>query len=398
MVVQTIWYGYISLMADHTPSSLIELGLFTGIPQHENFCRLPNSIPTSKMSPSSTPHHWPAADVIGLPDTYVFEGRTKSSADFLVETDTAALLVLRDGAICFENYALTGGREVAWISMSVAKSVISALVGIAVGEGHISSIDRPISDYVRATPGSAYDGVSIREVLQMSSGARWNEDYHDPDSDIYRLAAAMGEGGTLEAFVATMVRDSEPGRECRYNSGDTQALGQLLVSATNRSITDYMQEKLVEPLGISSPAYWLVDSAGMEVAFAGLVMTARDFAKFGELYRNSGVWRGSQLVPESWVRASLTADAPHLKPGRPVIGSHALELGYGYQWWLPAGDSGEFSAIGVYNQFVYVDPTKKTVVVKLSANRAYGTSDDESTNREHETIAFLRAVSDRPTR
>jgi CubicO group peptidase (beta-lactamase class C family) len=385
-------------MGDHTRSSLVELGLFTGIPQHENFCRLPDLIPTSKMSPSSTPHHWPTTDVIDLPDTYAFEGRVKSVEDFLVETDTAALLVLHDGVICFESYALTGGRDVAWISMSVAKSVISALVGIAVDEGHISSIDQPISDYVRARPGSAYDGVSIREVLQMSSGARWHEDYHDPDSDIYRLAAAMGEGGTLEAFVATMVRDDEPGRVCRYNSGDTQALGQLLVSATNRSITDYMQEKLVEPLGISSPAYWLVDSTGMEVAFAGLIMTARDYAKFGELYRNGGTWRGNQIVPGSWVRASLTAEAAHLQPGRPIVGTHPLNLGYGYQWWLPAGDSDEFSAIGVYNQFVYVDPTKKTVIVKLSANRVYGTSDDEATNREHETVAFLRAISGRPTR
>jgi CubicO group peptidase (beta-lactamase class C family) len=383
-------------MADHTPSSLVELGLFTGIPQHENFSRVPELIPASKMSPSSTPHDWPATDPIDLPDTYVFNGESKSAEDFLVQTDTAALLVLHDGAISYEWYGLTGGSHVPWISMSVAKSVISALVGIAVDEGHISSIDQPIGDYIRVTPGSAYDGVSIKDVLQMSSGARWNEDYNDPASDIFRLAAAMGDGGTLEEFVATMVRDNEPGRICRYNSGDTQALGALLVGATGRSITDYMQERLVEPLGISSPAYWLVDSAGMEVAFAGLVMTARDYAKFGELYRNGGRWRGKQIVPQSWVDASLTADADHLQPGRPIVGSHALDLGYGYQWWLPASNSGEFSAIGVYNQFVYVSPTKKTVVVKLSANRMYGTSDDESTNRELETIAFLRALTGTP--
>ncbi len=159
-----------------------------------------------------------------------------------------------------------------------------------------------------------------------------------------------------------------------------------------------MQEKLVEPLGFSSPAYWLVDSTGMEVAFAGLVMTARDYAKFGELYRNGGRCRGEQLVPQSWIGASLTSDADHLQPGRPVVGSHALGPGYGFQWWLPASDSGEFTAIGVYNQFVYVSPAKKTVVVKLSANRMYGTSDDESTNRELETIALLRAVIDSPDR
>lgn len=385
-------------MADHTPSSLVELGLFSGIPQHENFSRVPELIPTSKMSPSSTPHDWPTTDPIGLPDTYVFNGESRTADDFLVQTDTAALLVLHDGAISYEWYGLTGGPHVPWISMSVAKSVISALVGIAVDEGHISSIEEPIGDYIRVTPGSAYDGVSIKDVLQMSSGARWNEDYNDPVSDIFRLAAAMGDGGTLEEFVATMVRDNEPGSVCRYNSGDTQALGALLVGATGRSITDYMQEKLVEPLGISSPAYWLVDSAGMEVAFAGLVMTARDYAKFGELYRNGGRWRGKQIVPKSWVAASLTAASDHLQPGRPVVGSHALDLGYGYQWWLPASNSGEFSAIGVYNQFVYVSPIKRTVVVKLSANRLYGTSDDESTNRELETIAFLRALSGTPAR
>jgi CubicO group peptidase (beta-lactamase class C family) len=383
-------------MAYHTPSSLVELGLFTGIPQHENFTRVPELIPTSKMSPSSTPHDWPATDPVDLPDTYAFNGESRAAEDFLVQTDTAALLVLHDGAISYEWYGLTGGPNVPWISMSVAKSVISALVGIAVDEGHISSIDQPIGDYIRVTPGSACDGVSIKDVLQMSSGARWNEDYNDPASDIFRLAAAMGDGGTLEEFVATMVRDNEPGRICRYNSGDTQALGALLVGATGRSITDYMQEKLVEPLGISSPAYWLVDSAGMEVAFAGLVMTARDYAKFGELYRNGGRWRGKQIVPKSWVDASLTSDADHLQPGRPVVGSRALDLGYGYQWWLPASDFGEFTAIGVYNQFVYVSPSKKTVVVKLSANRMYGTSDDESTNRELETIAFLRALIGTP--
>lgn len=181
--------------------------------------------------------------------------------------------------------------------MSVAKSYISALIGIAVEEGHIAGVDRPISDYVRVVPGSAYDGASIKDVFQMSSGARWNEDYTDLESDIFRLEAAMSEDGTLEDFVATMVAEAAPGTVCRYNSGDTQALGQLLVNATGRSIADYMQEKLVEPLGFSAPSYWLVDKSGMEAASAGLVVTARDNATFGELYRNGGTRRGNQIVP-----------------------------------------------------------------------------------------------------
>lgn len=379
-------------MTDHKPASLFELGLFAGVPQHENFCRIAEILPTTTLEPSSHPHPWDRGDGVELPRTYRFGGQTKSVEEFFVETDTAALPVLQDGALRHERYALTGGPDVTWISMSVAKSFISALVGIAVSEGHIADIDEPISAYVPVDKGSAYDGVSIRNVLQMSSGARWNEDYHDPSSDVYRLIAALGSGGSLDDFVATMAADNEPGVLCRYNSGDTQALGALLVRATGRSLTDYMQEKLCEPLGMTHRGHWLVDTRGMEVAFAGLALTARDYARIGELYRNGGIWRGEQVVPGSWVSASLSPDADRLLPGRPIVGTHRFSFGYGYQWWIPAGERDEFSAIGVYNQFVYVDPASHSVIVKLSANRAYGTSSEESTNREGETLAFLRAI------
>jgi CubicO group peptidase (beta-lactamase class C family) len=125
----------------------------------------------------------------------------------------------------------------------------------------------------------------------------------------------------------------------------------------------------------------------------GLNLTARDYAKLGELYRNGGLWQGQQIVPADWVRDSVTVAAPHLEPGRPLVGGHHVDLGYGYQWWVPAGDRGEFSAIGVYNQFVYIDPASSTTIVKLSANRRYGTSTEESTNREMETLSFLRAIA-----
>lgn len=381
-------------MTEHSPASLFELGIFAGVPQHQNFCRIPEILPTTTLTPSSRPHRWPLGEPMELPRTYRFDGETKSVEDFAVETDTAALLVIQDGAIRDERYALTGGRDVTWISMSVAKSFISALVGIALDEGHIDGLDVPISAYVPVEKGSAYDGVSIKNVLQMSSGARWNEDYHDPASDVYRLMGAMGAGGSLHDFVATMVPDNEPGTLCRYNSGDTQALGALLVRATGRSITDYMQEKLCEPLGMTTPGHWLVDSKGMEVAFAGLALTARDYARLGELYRNRGMCQGEKILPESWVRDSVRPDAGHLQPGAPIVGTHRFAFGYGYQWWLPAGTRGEFTAIGVYNQFIHVDPPSRSVIVKLSANRAYGTSDQERTNRENETLAFLRAIRD----
>jgi CubicO group peptidase (beta-lactamase class C family) len=131
------------------------------------------------------------------------------------------------------------------------------------------------------------------------------------------------------------------------------------------------------------------------MAFGGVNLTARDFAKLGELYRNGGVWQGMQVVPKNWITASVTPDAPHLMAGKTEISDHSLPLGYGYQWWIPDGDRGEFSAIGVYNQLVYVDPSRGIVIVKLSANRTYGMSPYESTNREAETIEFLRAIAAR---
>ncbi|MER5221012.1 serine hydrolase domain-containing protein [Streptomyces flaveus] len=380
-------------MTDQTPKSMAELGLFTGAPQYENFSRIKDLLPTCAMAPSSTPRPWPQGDTISLPETYVFASESRSTEEFLADTDTAALLVLIDGAVRHERYRLTGGPGVQWLSMSVAKSFVSALVGIAVDEGHIASIDDAISTYVPVRPGSAYDGVSIRHVLQMSSGARWNEDYSDPESDIWRLGAVLAGQGTLDDFVATAARESEPGTVCRYNSGDTQALGALVARATGRPLAEYMQEKLCKPLGVESHGYWIQDVAGTEMAYAGLNLTARDFARIGELYRNGGVWDGKQIIPAAWVRDSVTVAAPHLEPGRPWVGGHTFDLGYGYQWWLPDGDRGEFSAIGVYNQFVYVDPPSRTTIVKLSANPRYGTSEEEADNRENETVAFLRAIA-----
>ena len=370
-----------------------QLALFSGAPQHQNFGRFKDMAPTSAMAASTKPFAFPVGKSIDLPNHYSFEGQQKSVEEFFTETDTTALLVLKEGQMVLERYALTGGPDVHWISWSVSKSFVSALVGIAVHEGHIRSVEDPISDYIPVPKGSAYHDVSIKNVLQMSSGARWNEDYSDPSCDVFRLAAAMGGAMSLEEFVAGMATESPPGTVCRYNSGETQALGMLLAYATKRTLSDYMQEKLFEPLGMNAEGYWLVDKTGKEMAFAGLNLIARDFIKIGELYRNDGVWNGQQVVPAAWVKASITADASHLVPGKPWLSDHTLPFGYGYQWWLPAGQDGEFTALGIYNQVVYADRSRGVVIYKQSANRAYGTSKDEATNREIETIEFVRSIA-----
>lgn len=328
--------------------------LFSGAEQYENFNRMKELFPHSTMLKSTSPFDFPEGQSISLPASFGYDGAKVDTPTFLEETDTSAILVLKNGEIIFEQYWLTGGRDVNWMSMSVAKSFVSAALGIAVTEGDINSIEDPITKYVPELAGSAYDGVRIKDVLQMSSGARWNEDYSDPESDINKFGRVFALGGSLNELTATLSREREPGTYNQYNSMDTQALGMLLTSATGRTVTDYMQEKLWQPLGMESDGYWLVDGENMEMSFGGLNATARDYAKLGELFRQGGNWHGKQIVSEEWVKASVTPDAPHLMPGDNPNSDYPM--GYGYQWWLMDGDEGEYSAIGVYNQFIYVNP------------------------------------------
>jgi CubicO group peptidase (beta-lactamase class C family) len=365
--------------------------LFTGTEQHKNFNRVYNLFPSTEMPPSDTPLEFAEGAKIKLPSSFVFEGQTVDTETFINETDTSTLLVLKDGAIIFESYMLTGRRDVQWLSMSVAKNFVSALVGIALSEGHVDSLEDPVTKYTPTLAGSAYDGVRIKDVLQMSSGARWNEDYSDKNSDINRFGRIFATGGSMNEFAATLVREREPGTFNQYNSIDTQVLGMLVVNATRRTLSDYMIEKLWHPMGVESSGYWLLDSEGMELAYGGMNATARDYAKFGELYRLGGRLNGHQIIPAEWVSASVTPDAPHLQPGKDNSASD-WEIGYGYQWWIPESVEGEYLAIGVYNQFIYVNPTHGVVIVKLSAFRNYGVTDDESDNREIETIELFRAI------
>ncbi len=365
-------------------------GLFNGSEQYENFNRMADLFPVNTMTASDVPFDFPEGEVAPLPTSFTYKGETIDTETFLAETDTSAVLVIKDGRVRTERYMLTGGRDVNWLSMSVAKSFVSAAVGIAVEEGHITSIEEPITQYAPSLAGSAYDGVRIKDILQMSSGAAWNEDYNDPESDINRFGRIMALGGSFNEFAATLKPEREPGTHNHYNSTDTQVLGMLLVNATGRTMADYMEEKLWKPLGMESDAYWLIDSEGMEMAFGGLNATARDYAKLGELYRLGGNWNGTQIVPEEWVRASVTPDAPHLTPEAKA--GDTFPVGYGYQWWIPASTEGEYSAIGVYNQFIYVNPARNLVIVKLSANSDYATSLDESAYREMETLEFFRTI------
>lgn len=363
--------------------------LFSGKEQFQNLNRVHTLFPKTTVLPSSYPLLFQLDEPKELPTKFIFEGKQVDVDEYLLRTDTAALLIIQNGKIKYENYWLTGGPDEHWFSFSMAKSFISALIGIAIHQKYINSIEDKITFYVPQLKNSAYDNVRIKDILQMSSGASWNEDYGDPNSDINRSARIFAIGGSLDEFTSSLEKELEPGSFNRYNSTDTQALGMLLREATGASITEYMQKMLWEPIGAEKNGYWIVDSENMEMAYAGFMATARDYAKLGELYRLKGNLNNKQIIPSEWIELSTKPDGPHLLPGDNPLSD--FPLGYGFQWWIP-DNSGDFSAIGVYNQFIYVSPKNNTVIVKLSANSSYGTSNDANGKSELEGISFFKAI------
>ena len=354
----------------------------------ENFRSLYKQYPHASVHRSGPVFELPEAHQT-LPETYIYTGETKNVADWIERTDTTGLIVIKDGRIVFENYYAGNQASTRWISMSVAKSFVSFLVGVALEEGKIANLQDPVEKYVPELKGSGYEGVSLKNVLQMSSGVRFTEDYGDLKSDIVRLVASFTTG-SLNSFVADLPSERKPGTFNKYVSADTQVLSMVLSGATGQSLADYMQEKLWSRLGAEYDAEWLTDPSGTEMAFGGLNAALRDYARFGLLYLNNGSnFKGEQLVSANWVKASVTPDAPHLMPGRDNPGSD-WPMGYGYQWWIPENPQGDFSAIGIYGQFIYVHPQHRVVIAKTSAYVDYNNSGDEM---EFESMEAFRAIA-----
>lgn len=329
----------------------------------ENFRSVREIWPTRQLNKAVKPYRYAQGKRLSLPLTFSSDGTSFDTAAFLEDSWTTGLLVIQADEIRLENYYRGNTESTQNISWSMAKSFISALMGIAVSEGYIKSIEDPVEAYAPELIGSGYEGVSIKDVLQMSTGVGFNEDYGDLYSDINRWGRDFSLGNSQDAFAGTLEREVEPGTLNHYVSINTHVLGMIVTRATGRTITDYMQEKLYEPLGMEYPGYWVIDGKGMEMALGGLNLTLRDFAKLSSLYLHNGDWNGEQVVPSSWVKDSITPDAPHLLPSE--------SFGYGYQWWITDGDSREFMAMGVYGQYMYINPETNTVIVKLSANPFY---------------------------
>lgn len=324
-----------------------------------------------------------------LPDQYTYLGEERSVNAFIEKTGTTGLLVANKNQILYESY-FDGYKDTdRMITWSISKSVISALIGIAAEEGYISSVNDLVTDYVPSLSASGYRDVSIINVLQMSSGIRFNEDYSDPNSDVNRMGArSVGVGGSLESLLISLEREKTPGTYNHYVSSDAQVLGMVLREATGMGIAEYTQEKLWQPAGMEFDAYWLTDSTGVESAFGGFNANLRDLGRFGILYLNDGFIMDQQIVPEKWIKDSVNPDADHLTPGENPNSSWIL--GYGYQWWIPDRNENDFLAMGIYGQAIYVNPNRNIVIVKTSAYKDYVLDGEEM---ELEGIEFFRHIA-----
>jgi CubicO group peptidase (beta-lactamase class C family) len=364
--------------------------MFSGQLQADNFRQMASIFPARVVRRSSRPQPLVKEKSRALPQLFEFNGVSLDTEAFLNSVDTTGLIVIKDECVVYENYWHGYDETTHAISWSVGKSFVSALMGVAIDEGAVRSIDDPVTQYAPELKGSAYDGVKLKDILQMSSGARWNEDYSDPNSDLNQFGRVRVQGGSVDAYCARTQREHPPGTFNRYNTLDTCVLGLLLRQATERSLSDYLHEKLWEPLGMQADCYWNIDSEGIEYAGGGLNAVLRDYAKLGLLYLHGGSWNDTQLISAEWVRASVTPDAPHLMPGKRP--SAASPLGYGYQWWIP-DNTGAYSAIGIYNQFIYINPSARMVIAKTSAFRDFARSSKPEHSRTAEHLALFRDMA-----
>lgn len=322
--------------------------------KRDGFRRMEALFPASTVTAPASPRPLPAGAPIAA-----FEAGGALAAElerFLAHEYVAGLLVLQGGELRLERYGLGHSPADRWTSFSVAKSITSTLVGAAIRDGYIGSLDDDVTGYIEDLRGSAYDGVTVRQLMTMTSGVAFDEDYSDPDSDIMKLYGARppAEMDATVAFMREMEREAEPGTVWRYKTPETNLAGVLVIAATGRSLSAYLAEEIWQPYGMELDATWLVDDIGNEQGGCCLQVGLRDYARFGQFILEGGMIDGEAVLPEGWLELATTSQADTGFPG-----------GYGFQWW-PLGD-GSFQARGIFGQLIHIDPARELVVVMSAA-------------------------------
>lgn len=326
---------------------------------------------TRTVAASDNPHRLVSKPQDWSDFEYEVDGETFSLDDYFQRLASRGLIVLQGDEVLLERYGSGNTPETRWITFSVTKSVTSLLIGAAIHDGYIGSVDEHVTDYIPRLKGSAYEGVKIRDILHMASGVAWNEDYADPESDVAQAGAANGV--ELTEYLATLPREAQPGSRFNYNTGETNLVGELLRAAIGNNASRYLENKIWRPFGMEHDAYWLLSSAGgVETGGCCINATLRDYARIGRFVLADGVLpSGERVVPENWIRDSVT----------PSQGSE----NYGYLWWLY--DEGAFSARGIFQQRIFIDPARDAVIATHgNALNATGDEDQDHTNAVIEAL------------
>jgi CubicO group peptidase (beta-lactamase class C family) len=341
------------------PHEVLNSILFwTPAQQESGYRTIENIFPTRVIKAGA--HAYPLPSASGAFDVhYDFKGVKWTTDTFMKENRLAGLLIIKDGRIVLERYGLGRTAQDRWTSFSVGKSVTSTLIGAAIKDGYIKSLDAPVTDYLPGLKGSAYEGVTIRHLLTMTSGVKWNEDYQDPKSDVAQFA--LGQPGPdgenpIVAYMAKLPREAAPGTKFVYKTGESDLIGVLLARATKMHPADYLSQKIWSKFGMEHDAIWMLDRAGEELGGCCISMTLRDYGRFGLFILTGGLADGAQVLP-----ADFLAQAT-----RSQVKSDWDGYGYGFQWWIhPDGDA--FEAIGIFGQSIYINPAEKLIIVTNSA-------------------------------
>ena len=335
------------------------------------------------------PKPWPE-DIQDIPETVMIAGVETKLSDALEELDTTSLVIIRDGKLIHESYYKGTERDDLRISWSVAKSFMSGLYGQAIEDG-LMDISRPIETYLPQLKDSAYEGATVANILNMASGVKFDEDYLDKTSDINDMSRVLALGGSMDKYTETLTeRQYEPGTVWQYVSIDTHVAAMALRKVTEKTLHQLWEETYGAHLGMGKSPFYLTDGKDVAFALGGLNLRTRDYAKFGQLFLQDGEWEGKQLIPVDWVKASTVNLAPNIHP---IRGS-----GYGYQWWVPmpqeGPSKGDYFAIGIYGQYIYVNPALNIVIAKNAADREFTFEQSNGQHSMNMNIDIFRSLAE----
>ncbi|MGO9453989.1 MAG: serine hydrolase domain-containing protein [Candidatus Binataceae bacterium] len=308
--------------------------------------------------------------------TYAFQGQSHSLDDLLARTRTQGFLVIKGGSIVDERYFGGADDKSKFTSWSAAKSVTSTLVGLALADGKIDNLNTPVTAYLPELKGSGYDGVPIKDILEMSSGVDFVEDPDNSGSDIETMwwTTMDTESETIADYAKSRRRVEQPGTKWVYKSVDPAVLGMLVNRVMGQPLATILSERIWQPLGMEQDATWLTDRPdGLEAAYCCINATLRDYGRFGLMMLHHGKSGDRQLVPAKWIDEATNPQGPQVNYGQlwPTIFPEDT-TGYGYQWWIPnGGKEHPYSAVGLCYQFIYVNPAYDLVIVKASASQEY---------------------------